>query len=263
MAHPNTYRKKSSLAELIFPPAAPAVMRILSVVAAAVLIAGGILLACGYFSDDVQEPGATVTHSTAQTPTATVSPQEAESASPSARPEIIPAGLSFRGGSGNIYYSDDAIVLHPGDTAFLELLADGDPVDREQTTWKSFDESVFTVTDGEISAISAGEAQCRATYSANNQSISITVTVNEPVGADGNGSVSPGTVFPSDQDTPASAPSQNQAPVTTAPPQAEPTETPVQTSNITLTPVEPADPRLSGMSEVPAADKAVERLPDL
>lgn len=242
MAHRNTDRKKSALAELLFPSAAPAVMQILSVAAAAVLITGGVLLASGYFSgDDVANPEAAVTQSAAQAPETTPHPQDMETAEPTVRPEIIPAGLSLRGGSGNVYYTDDAIVLHVGDTAFLELLADGEPADETQITWKSFDESVFTVTGGVLSAISSGEAQCRATYSANNQSISITVTVKELQADDVNPDESAGTTPSSYQDTPASVPAQSQQPLPTTPAQEEPSALPAQTPNIALTPVEPPD----------------------
>ncbi len=236
MARQNRGEKRHALADTVFPPFVPISMRILSIIAVVVLLTAGVLFISGYFTAENGQKSASVS------PTPfydTVSPADPEEDTDLPQTDISSAplvadlaGLSLRGGSGTIYAAGDSIVLHVGEAAKIELLADGEPADTESITWKSFDESVFLIDSGTLTAMSAGEAQCRATYSVNNQSISITIIVKEA-------EISPGT----DQTVIISTykPTEN-APATSASTEAPIQEPPAQESPGKLTPVDPFTP---------------------
>ena len=240
MVQQNNGKKRSALLEAIFPSTVPFAMRILSVIAAAVLLTTGALFASGYFSEESEPEDLTYS----PLPTATDEPELPEESTlpqtdapvltdiPSSPSEPDPAGLTLRGGSGTIYSGGEAIVLHVGDSASLELLADGAPVSTEAITWKSFDETVVSVDGGTLTALSSGETQCRATYSSNNRSISITVTVKETETA-------PPAVgsAPKPSGPPASTPAPTPTVTPVEPP--APTETPTPTPGKLLTPTNP------------------------
>lgn len=231
-----------SLRETLFPAAVPVALRILAVISAVVLLTAGTLYAVGYFSSDA--PG----EAPASAPMATPS-YEVPSAVPSAdndgtqaqapsadAPETLPnlAGLTIRI-NGSVYVSGDTLSISPGASVTLELLADGEPVDADAVTWKSFDETILKLDGGTATALSSGETQCRATYSANNRSISINIIVE-----------------PSDSGVttaPAVSPAHSAAPTASTPPAAtdEPSEpsaspSPTRTPGMALEPVEPPVP---------------------
>ena len=240
MVQQNNGKKRSALSDAVFPSTVPLAMRILSVIAAAVLLTAGALFASGYFSEENEpedltySPLPTVTDG-AELPEESTLPQTDAPVLtdiPSSPSEPDPAGLTLCGGSGTIYSGGEAIVLHVGDSASLELLAGGEPVSAEAITWKSFDEAVVSVDGGTLTALSVGETQCRATYSSNNRSISITVTVKETETAP------PASSAPKPSGPPAST--ATPAPTITPVEPPAPTETPTPTpGKLPFTPTNP------------------------
>lgn len=249
MDQQNNGKKMCALSEAIFPSTVPLVLRIMSVIAAVVLLTAGALFATGYFSEESEPAG------TLASPSPAVDREEQESAEvdvfpqtdiPAGSPETDPAGLTLRGGSGAIYNPGDSIILYVGEAASLELLADGEPADAGAITWKSFDEAVVSIDSGTLTALSAGEAQCRATYSLNNRSISVSIIVKEAEAI--TETVPPAAAStPKPYDTPTSS--------------AAPTETPAQETPGKLTPVNPFSPPPASSSPSPVPDDNIGESP--
>lgn len=230
-----------SLWEMLFPAAVPVALRILAVISAVVLLTAGVLFAVGYFNSGahgepaVAAPAATPDYNAPSSAPAAGNDDgqspEPPAETPAAEPDL--AGLTIRA-NGSVYLSGDTLSMYPGSSVTLELLADGEPVDADAVTWKSFDETILKLDSGTACALSAGETQCRATYSANNRSISVNIVV-EPQSSvvTARPAASPAHTTP----TATAVPAPTEAP---GEPSASPA--PTRTPEMALEPVDPPAP---------------------